>query len=513
MRKASVTCLIVAFFAGFAFPQAVNICGRVTDQSGKPLINTIIRLGQTRFDNGYGMSPYFTTTDINGQYHLGTGTCVANIQSDAKPARINAFSQPVYFAGKVLFGLPQSNSSVKMSLYDLGGRFVRDVLDKMLTKGNYSVSVDTRAISSQFYILKVAIDGAISIIKLQPASRGTANGIVAQNVSEFHAHLEKLAAVVDTLRATEPGYTLGVKPIQALSGQVDFTLTINNTWNGDTAAFWDTTKIKKEPGKIWYTILNRTGGQFPDSMIYWAIGDGGAAHRLSDGNTIDFTNNASGRLYIMVGYKPGNPLRPQNQSWDFEEHTNGLVNGSLWFHGNTTRVDAYGVPIAYRLHCTDGYDMVRGEEYHVYFQTRASFFAEYENEVPYEFSDLGTIQAPYRIPNPGSNGAALATGGKYANYWTKYCQAFNVNASAYLNGIASPDTSAACHRHVMGMTNDQRANDTNYYKATPCNFYSYFLHRRAMANKCYGFPYDDVANGSSYLEHGNVSWLAIAVGY
>jgi hypothetical protein len=512
MNKFLPNLLLLSAFAGFGFSQTVNICGRVTDPSGKPLTNTLVRLGQTRSDNGYGMSPYYTTTDSNGEYHLGSGTCTVSLLNDAGFAKGNALSRPMYVGGKVLFSLLQSDAVVKMSLHDLAGRRVRDVMNRQLSTGNYSVSIDTRSISEQFYLLRVTIGGAASVILLGPASHGKA-GAVVQSAPGFQAHLEKLAAVVDTLHATEPGYALGVKTVEVLTGQYDFTLTKNNTWNGDTAAFWDTVHVKKEPGKIWYTILNRTNGQIPDSMIYWAIGDGGAANRLSNGNTVDFTTSGSGRLYIMVGYKPGNPLRPQNQCWDFEEHTNGMLNGTLWFHGNTTRVDAYGVPMAYRLHCTDGYDMVRGEDYHVYFQTRASFFAEFENEVPYEFSVLGTMVAPYRIPNPGSNGSAVAPGGKYSTYSDKYCAAFGVGSTPYLNGIALPQTSAGAHRHVLGMTSAQQNDDKNYYKAAPCNFYSYFLHRRAVANKCYGFPYDDYANGSSYLEHGNVSWVEIAVGY
>jgi hypothetical protein len=514
MKIITAGLLFAAFIVGSVYSQTVNICGRVTDPGGKPLTHTLVRLGQTRFDNGYGMSPYYAVTDSDGKYKLGTGNCTVPVYKEDKRIRADAFSKPAYIAGQVLFSIPRDNLQVTIDLYDLTGNHVKELLNSRLSRGNYAVRIDTRHISSQLYCIRVSINGAASVFRLQPFSQGlTKTG--TRNVPEFRSSLEKLAAVVDTLRATEPGYTLGVTPLSALAGQFDFTLTKNNTWNGDTTAFWDTTKIKKQAGKIWYTILNRTGGQVPDSMIYWAIGDFGAPVRLSDSAHIDFTNSASGRLYIMLGYKPvtGN-LRPQNQVWDFEEHTNGPDNkGVLWFHGNTTRVDAYGTPMAYRIHCTDGFDTVRGEKYHVYFQTRQSFFDEFTNEVPYEFTQVGLMRAPYRIPNPGTSGSPLATGGTYASYWTKYCQAFGVTATAYLNGIKSPDTSAACHRHTMGMTDAQRADDKNFYKAAPCNFYSFFLHRRAIDGRCYGFPYDDSQNWSSYLEHGNVSWMAIAVGY
>jgi len=367
-------------------------------------------------------------------------------------------------------------------------------------------------------VLRVTVNGVASVMKLRPMSHSSVGDIV-QNSAEVQTRLEKLAAVIDTLRATEPGYTLGVTPVSTLSGEVDFTLTKNNTWTGDTAAFWDTANVKKQAGHIWYTILNRTNGQVPDSMIYLAIGDGGVPFRLSDQNTIDFTTSGSGRLYIMVGYKPSQSAaggyRPSNQVWDFEEHTNGIGDdGTPWFHGNTTRVDAFGTPIAYRIHCTDGFDTARGEKYHVFYQPRQSIFDEFENEVSYEFSKIGTMLAPYRIPNPGTNGSDVGPGGKYATYADKYCTANGLTGvTPYLNNINDANTEGAAHRHVLGMTAAQQADSQYHYQAAPCDFYAYFLHRRALDFKCYGFPYDDSYNWSSFIQHGSVSWLEIAVGY
>ena len=233
-----------------------------------------MRLGQTRFTDAYGNEPYYTTTDDNGHYHLGSGTCSVNVIPRSALLRGDAFSKPMYVGGKVLFSVPQDNALVKMSLYDLAGRFVGDVMNCTKSKGNYSASIDTRGISSQFYLLRVTINGASTVMLLQPQTH-SAGGSVVQNAPEFQTRLEKLAAVVDTLHATEPGYTLGVTTIQTLAGQFDFTLTKNHTFNGDTDAFWDTAHVKKEAGHFWYTVINRTNGAFADSMIYLAIGDGG----------------------------------------------------------------------------------------------------------------------------------------------------------------------------------------------------------------------------------------------
>ncbi len=514
MRKVARAGLLLAFVAGTVFSQTVNICGTVRDAAGKPLTNTLVRLGQTRFTDTYGNEPYFTTTDATGQYHLGTGTCAVNTIIPATLMRGDAFSRPMYIGGKVLFSLPQNDAFVKMTMYDLTGRFVRDVMSSRLARGNYSASVDTRGIASQFYALRVTISGVATVVRIEP-SLHSAGGSIVQNTPEFQTRLEKLAAVVDTLRATEPGYTLGDSAITTLAGQFDFTLTKNHAFNGDTDAFWDTAHVKKEAGHLWFTVLNRTNGQWPDSMIYLAIGDGGTPWPLSKTNTIDMTNTGGGgRLYIMVGYNPlktSGGYRPQTtQVWDFEEHT---IGAGLWYHGNTTRVDAYGCPMSYRLHCTDGFDTCRGEVPHVYYQTRQSFFDEFENEVSYEFSKLGTMQAPYKIPNPGTTGSDIGPGGKYASYLDKYCSAFGVTQTPYLNGINDAVTEGAVARHVLGMTNAQQADSKYHYKAAPCDFYAYFLHRRAYDFKCYGFPYDDSWNWSSFIEHGNVSWFELAVGY
>jgi hypothetical protein len=243
-----------------------------------------------------------------------------------------------------------------------------------------------------------------------------------------------------------------------------------------------------------------------------AIGDGGTPWRLSDKNTIDFSTSASGRLYIMVGYKPTNPpgWRPNTQVWDFEEHT----NGGGWYHGNTTRVDGYGCPLAYRLHCTDGFDTSRGEYPHVFYQSRKSFFDEFVNEVPQEFTDLAQLTNIKKIPHPGYPGTALASNGKYAHYSDKYLQAYGAPVNAgYLSDLGGPKTEGNAHRHILEMTTAQQADGKNFYKAAPCDFYANFLHRRAFDSKCYAFPYDDYNNWSSYIEHGNVSWLILAVGY
>jgi hypothetical protein len=520
MKKFVTGVLVLAVAAGSGFAQAVNICGTVTDQNGQPLTNTLVRLAQTTYDAGYWPSPYIVKTDNTGYYHLGSGTCAVNVINESKMARGDALSQPKYLGGRVLFSLPQDNGQVRMSVYELAGRFVRDVMNSRLSKGNYAVSIDTRGISSQFYLLRVSINGATPVIKLQPLSRVSA-GTIAQNALVFQAHLEKLTAVavtaaVDTLHATEPGYTLGVTPISALTGTCNFTLTKNNTWNGDTAAFWGNTSTY--PTNASYVILNRTNGAFPDSKIFWSIQQGGVKTSIAVQPTVPIPAG-NGRFYIWVA-----PTDSGNRYFDFLE----LNYNGTWY-GNTTRVDGWRLPITFRVHSSTGQDNALGDAYHMFYQSRQSKFDEYNNEVPKEFTHLdrvnfANIYAPHMTAVNYFN-----TGGVYVNYFDKYedsvivhnpgapakTTAWNIFACAGTGTMgASPQYSAAVNRHCGTISPQTAWNiDTNYYKTGPCNYFSYWCHRRSLKNMCYGFPYDDVGGHAAYLAQSNIQWLAIAIGW
>ena len=47
----------------------------------------------------------------------------------------------------------------------------------------------------------------------------------------------------------------------------------------------------------------------------------------------------------------------------------------------------------------------------------------------------------------------------------------------------------------------------------PANYYAKFWHDHAINKLAYGFPYDDFADQSSFVSHGNPQWLLVAVGW
>jgi len=52
------------------------------------------------------------------------------------------------------------------------------------------------------------------------------------------------------------------------------------------------------------------------------------------------------------------------------------------FNGDTTRVDGFGLPIAMHLHSHDGSDIVVGEDYSVFQESRSALFQQFVNVVP-----------------------------------------------------------------------------------------------------------------------------------
>ena len=523
MKRRAAACLMVALLTGSVFSQTVGLCGYVKDANGKPLANASVRLGKTTHDNGYYKeAPYIVATDANGQYKLGTGSCTVGAVTPLTLASDKISSRPMYKSGKIWFSLPQAAASVRMSLYTLAGRFVRDAMNTSLSKGNYSVSFDVRGISSQYYLLRVTIDGSATVLRIQPSLHNTQEAVV-QNSSELQTRLEKLAAVesaapVDTLHVTMPGYTIIAQPIASLSGQNDFSLTKANTWNGDTAGFWGS-GYPVATGGVTYVVLNRTNGVWPDSQIYWALSQNGTKTRLDKQRTV--TVSGGGRFYIWIAPNDSNS---RYEEWVEESVGAGKINGN-----NLTRVDGWRLPIKTRIHTTTA-DIDRGDLYELFFQPRQAIFNEFINEVPKEFTRLAkanfaNIYAPHLIERTGPT--LFNTGGPYVSYYDTYqdsarahdptipakTTAYNILGCAGTYAIGS-HPGGVMNRHVATLGSTQWCDSSKFYLDAPCNYFSKWCHRRADYGLQYGFPYDDDCNKfSGIVATSNVQWFAIAIGW
>jgi hypothetical protein len=300
--------------------------------------------------------------------------------------------------------------------------------------------------------------------------------------------------VLGTARATAYGYSLWEFGVFATGGPTP------------PDSFWgDTSAIPPARNVLMVKVLNRTNGRYPDSQVFWSFN--GQVRSIAEQPYLDMPANSAGRMYFYLG-------APNSQYFDFIEFT----VGPAVFNGNTTRVDAFGLKLAMRLHARDGYDVEVGENRATFAEDRAATFAKFINEVPAEFDVLAQGQGQFRIIAPGSH-PNFRAGGPNANYFTAYAGSVGVSASTSdIFGCAAslagdPDMCAALNRHTAHLPRSQWGDPARYYLAPPANYYARFWLDHAINRLSYGFPYDDVAEQSSFISHGNPQWLLVAVGW
>ncbi|WP_026185594.1 discoidin domain-containing protein [Salinispora pacifica] len=270
--------------------------------------------------------------------------------------------------------------------------------------------------------------------------------------------------------------------------------------------FWgDTSTIPPAQNVLTVKILNRTNGRYPDSQVYWSFG--GQTRSIAEQPYLDMPANSAGRMYFHLG-------SPTSQYRDFVEFTVAADR----FNGNTTRVDAFGLPLAMRLRAGGGYDRAVGETETIFTEGRDTTFQRFSDAMPAEFKHLATIEAPYRVPSPG-NTPQFRSGGQYADYLSGYASSVGIPATtAQIFGCSgplasNPDGCAALNRHVAHLPRSQWEDPHLFYQQAPANYYAKFWHEQSIDGLSYGFPYDDVADQSSFISAGDPEWLIVAVGW
>jgi hypothetical protein len=273
------------------------------------------------------------------------------------------------------------------------------------------------------------------------------------------------------------------------------------------ASFWgDTNRIPAATNVLEVKVIDRTRGRFPWSKVYWSFD--GTEKSIAQQQFIDMPANSAGRMYFYVG-------SPTSPYYDFIEFT----VGTGFINVDTTRVDRFGLPLAFLVRGHDGSTQEAGDSLATFRESRAATFRRFRAFVPGPFKQLATIDAPYGIPSPG-NDPAFQPGGKYASYFTNYAAANGAAGvtTADVFGCAgalsdNPPLCAALNRHVAQLPAAAQADPGSFYQAGPANYYADFWHRNAINGKQYGFPYDDDAGQSSDISVTNPKYLVVAVGW
>jgi hypothetical protein len=272
-----------------------------------------------------------------------------------------------------------------------------------------------------------------------------------------------------------------------------------------------------------FKFLNRTNGQYDDAHVFWRVSVNGVTtvHSIAEQATFDMPANSAGRLYVYLGKVGTTPT----DYYDFLEYTIGANR----FNGNTTRVDAFGVKLALRLHTDDGFEATVGESPAVFAESRAATFQRFLDAVPAEFDFCAQKEAPYRILNPGW--AGFDPGGPQQDYYKAYIdEVWATNnltipkAGPNASGLgAYPNLSAAIYRHTAGpgtfapdgklLKQDMWTDPSTFYLQAPANYYAKFWHDNAINGKAYGFPYDDVGGYSTFIAHDDPTYVLVAIGW
>jgi hypothetical protein len=281
-------------------------------------------------------------------------------------------------------------------------------------------------------------------------------------------------------------------------------------YGGFPSAFWgNTASIPSTSNAIEFDFLNETNGQYPDSEVYWDVN--GVEESIAQSPYYSMSACGSCRIYFYLG-------SPNSLYNDFIE----LNSSGTTINADTSRVDAFGLPLAIHLHNSDGSDTVVGEDDQVFSESRTALFQQFENAVPAPFQQLATVNAPYSIPAPGDV-AAFQPGGADANYMTAYAASVGATettqevfgcqggGSPALNGDAS--LCAGLNRCVAQFSTTVQNTPSDYYENAPCNYYAAFWHSVAVNGLQYGFAYDDDNGQSSDFNSNDAQYVQVAIGF
>ena len=490
--------LLLCLALGLPAAAQVAITGKVTDHTGKGLAGVLVTLKKNKAS---------TLTAADGTYSLdGSTTGLARLDGTG-PSALSFRDRRLEFRVDV------PSLHARIEAFDLSGRSVAVLMDAELSRGEYRVDPFAAATGSGMLLLSVRLGAdAFSLKLVRTEDKGGqgpgAQATVLSRASLSPSALAKAASavVVDTLEASKTGFEKARKKVETLAGKADFMLM-------DPVVFWG--KLSDYPAAknvMTYVFLNRTNGKYADNQIYWTFS--GQTKTIAEQHIFDMPANSSGRVTFHLENASG-------KYWDFMEHTITATGANTNWYGNTTRVDAYGLPMAIRLICDDGHDVNLGENYEVFYMGRDKFFQHYKASVPAEFQHTADNGAPYRILAPGKGDGGFGPGEKYANYFDAYLKELAIAPTDTRKVFACEGTpfgsnaqlAGAVNRHVAHLPKTEWLKPENFYKAAPANYYAKFFHDISFGEKAYGFAYDDAEGMAAYDACAKPRTLIIAIGY
>jgi len=202
--------VVVIGFSSTVNAQAINLRGKVSDESGKAIAGAVVTLvGQGQKD----------TTGADGSYAITVATAVK--MPLLQPS--NESILPVN--GGLAFALPKP-SAVTIRIFDINSRLLKKEYLPNVSTGFYRFDVASNTSVSKLMIIKASVGQTEMTFRYLPFSNGKSVVAASQQKSgtPVDLRLAKLMAINDTIKVTATGYKEKKVAIESYDQQLNITL-------------------------------------------------------------------------------------------------------------------------------------------------------------------------------------------------------------------------------------------------------------------------------------------------
>ncbi len=196
--------------------QTINLQGVVSNSTGKPISNAVVSLVRQKMKD---------TTGTDGKYSF-VSTSVRKLS--AIPPQMNDIKVNVN-NGVLQFEL-SAQSPVKVEIFDLKGKLLRQEINMNAAAGTYRYDFSNHCNASKVLVIRAAIGMSELTFRYMPLHNGK---FVLSPVSEVSTSFNRtglapIADVVDTITVTANGYKTKSVAITSLSMQQNISLDSNS---------------------------------------------------------------------------------------------------------------------------------------------------------------------------------------------------------------------------------------------------------------------------------------------
>jgi len=300
--------------------ETVNLSGTVKNKNGDLLQNAIITL------EGKGVS---VSSSFDGKYNI-TVLPVVNKSALIRKSEITV--------NKNLMQLDiQEKMPLNIDLYNLEGRHLLTVVNKVLFKGKYQYTLPLNNVSGNIFLFKIVAGSKINVFRNVIIGNTMQKMIITNESSRLSA--SAMQSSTDTLRASKAGFQTARIPLSTVDGVINIVLDSLKTGNTGTGAIEDGSADRiKQYGTaqfFWGTLKN--GNEEPIVKIINAV-----SPDVVDIEVIfnpHFVDNTYGDGSIGWPHRRGHTFRDLYVS-DHVELTVTNGDGDSVFHGRIDLLSA-----------------------------------------------------------------------------------------------------------------------------------------------------------------------------